>query len=130
MSNYSAGRTFEWKVRDALIAAGFWVIRAAGSKGAADLVAIKAVQTDSLNNPNGGAAIPLGVHQILLVQAKNDNYFPTREWNALFDLSVQLCAIPVLAKKEARGAPIEFWRLTAPKEGRGHLPSEKLNLLR
>lgn len=129
MSNYSAGRQFEYKVRDELIMAGYWCIRAAGSKGAADLVAIKAIQTSTQFSEKSLLPYPVGQHQVLLVQVKKMGAaFPGREWNALLDLAVQLCAIPVLAKKEARGAPIEFWRIAGPAAGRVR-PAERLNLL-
>ena len=38
---YEAGRRFEWKVRDRLRAAGFTVLRTAGSKGPVDLIAVR-----------------------------------------------------------------------------------------
>jgi Holliday junction resolvase len=39
MSGYAAGRRAEWRARKRLEADGYVVVRAAGSKGAADLVA-------------------------------------------------------------------------------------------
>lgn len=41
--NYISGRNFEYKVRDYLISKGYLVVRSAGSKGVADLVAFKKV---------------------------------------------------------------------------------------
>lgn len=40
MSNVSRGRVLEWKARDLFIQAGYYVIRSAGSKGLADLIAL------------------------------------------------------------------------------------------
>lgn len=44
MSGYRKGRVAEYKARGILAAAGYVVTRAAGSKGAADLIAWNAVQ--------------------------------------------------------------------------------------
>lgn len=42
MKNTAAkGRRNEWRSRDILLAAGYWVSRAAGSKGAFDLIAFR-----------------------------------------------------------------------------------------
>ena len=41
MSHYSAGRRYEWRSRDALRKRGYFVIRAAGSKGPADLIGLR-----------------------------------------------------------------------------------------
>ena len=40
MTSYSKGRRLEYAARDRLIALGYYVIRSAGSKGLADLVAL------------------------------------------------------------------------------------------
>jgi Holliday junction resolvase len=47
-ANRLAGDYFEHQTRDALIADGWFIIRAAGSKGPADLVALKASRTPRL----------------------------------------------------------------------------------
>lgn len=44
-TNYELGRDFEYKVRDRLLGCGYFVVRSAGSKGAADLVAGKSGNT-------------------------------------------------------------------------------------
>lgn len=59
-SNYSRGARFEYRVRDALIALGYIVIRAAGSHGIADLVALHR-------------------HRLLLVQCKRNGTCPPAE---------------------------------------------------
>jgi len=41
VTRYTSGRRAEWKARDYLRARGYYVIRSAGSKGLADLVAFK-----------------------------------------------------------------------------------------
>jgi len=46
--NYISGRNFEYRVRDYLVSKGYLVIRSAGSKGVADLVAIRKVDKRGL----------------------------------------------------------------------------------
>jgi Holliday junction resolvase len=41
MTNYTRGRAIEYLARDELMAQGYFVLRSAGSKGAADLCALK-----------------------------------------------------------------------------------------
>lgn len=64
MSNYAAGRRVEWAVRDDLARNGYTVFRAAGSKGPADLIALKDgevlfvnVKRDTLPSPAERAAL-------------------------------------------------------------------------
>lgn len=40
MTNYARGRRKEWKVRDLFIEQGYYVVRAAGSLGYIDLIAL------------------------------------------------------------------------------------------
>ena len=58
--NYISGRNFEYKVRDYLTSKGYLVIRSAGSKGVADLVAIRKVHS----RPNV-------YHRPILIQCKH-----------------------------------------------------------
>ena len=53
MSTATKGRRAEWKARKLLEAAGYTVTRAAGSKGAADLVAWNSVHIRFLNVKSG-----------------------------------------------------------------------------
>jgi hypothetical protein len=89
-----AGRNLEWEVRHELEADGYSVIRSAGSKGAVDLIAIKA-------------------GQVLFVQVKRTTPPSPAAWNLLFDLAEMASAIPVLAT--ARPKPITYQRITARK---------------
>lgn len=66
MSNYTRGRALEYAVRDHLGRLGYRVIRAASSKGAADLIAAR----DGL---------------VLVVQCKLDGKIPPAEREALLD---------------------------------------------
>ena len=45
MNRYAKGRRFEYRVKEWLEERGFYVVRSAGSKGIADLVALKDNQT-------------------------------------------------------------------------------------
>lgn len=54
-NRYRNGRAFEYRVRDHFIGQGYYVVRAAGSKGKADLVALRAGQPPTLIQCKGGA---------------------------------------------------------------------------
>jgi Holliday junction resolvase len=103
-TNYRRGADFERTVAKRLIADGYWVVRAAGSHGKADLVAIKLA---SLN--------PLRCH-VVLVQCKltGPGGVPPAEWNEIWEVANRIGAIPVVAHKPARGR-IEYLRLVGPK---------------
>lgn len=93
---YRQGRDLEWKVRDLLVTAGYRVLRMAGSKGAADLVAIK-------------------VGQILWVQVKRTTVPGPEAWNALLDLAEMTPGgVAVLATCNPR-KPVRFERMTGRK---------------
>ena len=106
MTNYSRGRNHEYAVRDALETDGYWCVRAAGSKGKADLVALK---------PG----------EVVLVQVKASSpQVSPAEREALFGMASATCTVPVVAYKPAR-RPITFRELTGvgPKEWRPWAPS-------
>lgn len=91
MSNYRNGSAMERRTKANLERDGYFVIKSAGSKGAADLVAIKA-------------------GEILLVQCKLDSYVAPGEWNRLWELSRSIGAVPVVV---GRGQTV--MRITGPK---------------
>lgn len=113
MTNYRSGKRLEYKVRDQLIEAGYFVVLSAGSRGPVDVMALKLGQQRYFD--------VIGVHRMLLVQCKRDGALGPKAWNELFDLARDVGGIPVLAEYEPR-KPIKFWRLTAPKEARGPQP--------
>jgi Holliday junction resolvase len=90
MTNYQRGSDFERRVGKDLAANGYEVFRSAGSRGKADLVAIKA-------------------GQILLVQCKRNGKIPREEWNDLLGLADRIdptmrVAFPLVASMPgARG---------------------------
>jgi Holliday junction resolvase len=99
MSHYARGATFERSVAAKLAADGYWVARAAGSHGKADIVGLKR-------------------GQVLLVQCKlsGPGGVSPAEWNELYAIAEQVGAIALVAHKPARGR-IEFLRMTAVKTG-------------
>lgn len=90
MSGYTDGRRAEWTVIYDLQAHGYWTIRAAGSKGAADVVAIK---------PG----------QVLFVSVKRTTGPRPAERLALVELANRLpgVGIPLIAIKAPR-QPIQY----------------------
>lgn len=100
---YRSGTRFENIIVADLRASGYFAVRAPGSKGCADLVAVK---------PG----------QVLLVQCKTDGKLPPAPWNALYDAAAGCGAVPVLAARPKPGA-VEYWRLERRKDGeRGRQP--------
>ena len=96
-NNYRTGRDFEHRTRAVLREAGYDVIRAAGSKTKADLVAIK---------PG----------QVLFVQCKRTALPSPAERSELLRLSrcLGLFGSAVIARKGPRGTPVAFEQLTGP----------------
>ena len=81
MTQYGRGYAFERKTRLALVEAGWFVVRSAGSKGACDLVGFK------------------GRTHRIFVQCKRGK-LPRPEWGALVALADAHDAIPVLADQD------------------------------
>ena len=95
MTNYTRGRAVEYKVWADLEADGYQVLRAAGSKGVADLIALK---------PG----------EVLLVQVKAaDPQLSPAERKALLELAHLTGALPLVAYKPFR-KPIIYRQLTGP----------------
>ena len=99
MSDYAAGRRVEYAVRDDLEANGYAVVRAASSKGPADLVAFKA-------------------GQVLLVNVKRARVPAPAERLALLKVAAMLpgVAVPILARKPPRQA-LTYHRMNAGLPG-------------
>ena len=92
MSRYDQGRRLEWAARDALTAAGYLVLRSAGSKTPVDLAAWRP-----------------GEH--LFVQCKLDGYLTPAARAKFIRLSEDLGPLPIVARwrKEGRAArTVEF----------------------
>jgi Holliday junction resolvase len=94
MTRYRSGYEFERRVATALELDGYTCIAARGSKGAADLVALK---------PG----------EVLLVQVKlRDPRLPPLERATLVDLANRLLALPIVAYQPAARKPIAYRLLT------------------
>lgn len=101
----SKGANFERLCAQALRECGWNVIRAAGSKGPADLWAARVE----------GCGTP----RLLVVQVKSGvNGVGPAAWNELLLLSESTGAMPVIADKLPRIARPQWWRITGPKSGR------------
>lgn len=83
MTIYEQGNRYEVKVVNALTADGYSCWQARGSKGAADVIALKPGQVLLVQVKSGAAPAPasLGMSHA--------------GWNALFDLAEQTGAVPV-----------------------------------
>lgn len=96
---YRMGRSLEHRTRLRLMAAGWVVVRSAGSKTAADLVAMKDGVT-------------------WLVQCKRAGALPPSEWNELLSMAEQAGGVPVMVENPHSGT-VRWWQLLTPKQGRG-----------
>ena len=99
MTQYSRGSDFERSAMRALEADGYFVVRSAGSKGAADLVALKSGQA-------------------LLVQCKLNGVCPPAERADLIRLAQTVGALPIVAHK-VKGKSKVLYRLLL-----GHGPKD------
>ena len=97
MTNYDAGRRFEWAVRDDLRADGYEVIRSAGSKSKVDLFAVK----------HG---------QVLLVQCKRDGKIGPAERTELIRIAHMATATAIVAYKAKVGIGYRQLTGTGPKD--------------
>ncbi|MGI5245056.1 hypothetical protein [Dactylosporangium sp. CA-139066] len=97
-TNKARGSAFERKVARELAADGYVVVRAAGSLGATDLVAIK-------------------TGQVLFVQCKMSGAGACgpAEWNEFLRIAERVSALPILAYRPGRQG-VAYWLVTGPKE--------------
>lgn len=104
VTQYRRGAEFERKVAGLLTDDGYLVVRAAGSHGHADLVALK---------PG----------QVVLVQCKTSGALPPGEWNPFYEAAERVGAVALLAHRPSPGRVV-YWRLTGPKVARKDPPYE------
>lgn len=97
MNNRARGDHLERRVRLALINEGWIVVRAAGSLGVADLVALQAGRRPAL------------------LQVKIGGYLAPESWNLLVNVAELAGADPVLASRET-GNKLHYRRLTGERE--------------
>lgn len=87
---YKLGRSLEYAVANSFRKAGYWTIRAAQSRGEADVVAIR----------DG---------EIILIQCKRGGLIDKEEWNDLFHLASRLKASAVIAdRRTGRGVNLNL----------------------
>lgn len=77
-TKYRLGRAFEYRVRDVVRGAGYFVMRAPASRSPIDLLAFRT-----------GVA--------LFIQCKVSGALPPAEWNELFELATSVGGVPILA---------------------------------
>ena len=105
MTNYTNGRWFEYKVRDALTADGYEVIRSAGSKGKVDLVAFK--QWSASDNH-------FQWHMLFVQCKRTDGNIGPDDRAELLRLARIVYALPIVAHQPVPRKPIQYRRLTGP----------------
>lgn len=112
-AGYRVGGYYERRAAAVLESEGYLVWQSRGSKGAADLIAIK---------PAGrilGGLIG-GVCEVLLVQVKGRSAAITSDgWNLLYALAAEYGALPIVADFPARGE-LRLRKIIAPHEARRH----------
>lgn len=93
-TKYASGRQFEYRVRDLFTKHNYYVIRSAGSKGKADLVALKAGRSPVL----------------IQCKAGQINSRERKEAAELHALAAELGCTALLAGKDSRGK-LQLWSL-------------------
>lgn len=101
---YRLGRDFERSIRGRLERRGYFVMRAYGSKGKADLLAVGPVCVE---------------HRIsaLFIQCKRRGDIGSREWNEVWDLAQTFDGWAVVTMKLSERT-VGFYRIDAPREPR------------
>jgi Holliday junction resolvase len=96
VKKYYKGRKIEYLTRDSLIRDGWFVVRSAGSKGIADLVAIRPSKLDP-KQP-----------EVALIQCSVGKK-PFKQVKPLLDLCEKLNVTPCLAIKGSKIPIVWFW---------------------
>ena len=94
---YRLGRSFEYRVRDALRAKGFIVLRSPRSGSPIDLIAVRKAG-------------------VLFIQCKRGDSLCVDEWNELYKLALSVNATPVMASSP-QGRGMILWKMTGLKDG-------------
>ena len=127
-STYARGRSFEYRVKYALMDAGYEVARSPMSRGPWDLAGHKCGAFISDTPSNGRIAVT--VTDRIYVQCKFHargtatclrGYVPPADWNRLWDSAQAADARPLVAYNDAKGH-IRFMELTARKRAHQKQP--------
>lgn len=121
-TNYERGRAFEYRTRKRLTEMGAeYIMRAASSKGAADLMVLWP-KKEMLWAVQSLTATPVPKATIVfphawLVQCKMDGRLPKAERETLVEIAAKTSALPVLASKNKKGSLV-FHEITLSGDGR------------
>lgn len=103
---YESGRGLEYRIKDKLESQGYFVIRAAGSHGVADLVAVQSFEEweceEHLVCSEYGHKKINGTehHKILFISCKIPQYAPPAERKALVETAKKYGAVPMITVKK------------------------------
>lgn len=115
-TNYQRGRQFEYRARDKALKRGaVYVMRAASSKGAADLIVLWPQIATIRELKNGVKETPFN-GTTWLVQCKRDGRLPLNELEELLRIAEETGATPVLAQTGPNGRGVIFIDLNTRKE--------------
>ena len=104
--NYVKGRNFEYAVMRYLRKRGYYCMRAYGSKGLYDVIAVPNRSTSGQESlDNGGVIIDLVT---LLVQAKYNGYVPKQEREKLAEHDKWAGLTLIAYSKKKKGAKVGF----------------------
>ncbi len=110
LTNYQRGRQFEYRSRDKALKLGaVYVMRAASSKGAADLIVLWPRTKRFVFEVDATYRV---LKPAWLVQCKRDGRLPKAEREELLRLGEETGARPVLARVPKSGRGVEFIDLT------------------
>lgn len=98
MTRYEVGRRFEWRVRRHFEKEGYFVVRAAGSKGPVDLVAVR----KSYLAPAQRAALVLFIQCKVRKRRRKRGPFEQREATDLMVLAARYGAAAIWAERVGR----------------------------
>lgn len=102
MSGATRGIYLERRVAEDLAQRGWFTIRAAGSHGVADVVAI-------------------GPATVVFIQCKTDGQIRGPEWNRLYDIALNVGAIPVIGQWATRThRKVRYVEITGHHKDRSH----------
>jgi Holliday junction resolvase len=103
-SPYALGKAFEMAIKGRLERRGYFVMRAAASKGKVDLLAV------------GPACVERGI-SALMIQCKRRGQISSAEWNEVYEIGAAHGGWPVVTMRLSKQT-VGFYRLDALREPR------------